>query len=73
MSVEMLLPPYTEEERNRELSMRSRALRWRTQRALNQNRQLRGHMAQLLDNHRALSTSLDGKPDEGEENRPPAC
>ncbi len=43
-----LLPPYTPEERSRELSMRSRAVRWRAQRICTQSKRLRDESATLL-------------------------
>jgi hypothetical protein len=73
MPVETLLPPYTKEERSRELSMRSRALRWRMQRALKQGRRLGGQRRQLLDKGRDALTLLEGKEEEDGENHPPVC
>ena len=46
--MEGLLPPYTQEERSRELSMRSRALRWRAQRICTQSKRLRDESETLL-------------------------
>jgi hypothetical protein len=46
-SREHWLPPYTQGERRRELSMRSRLLRWRAQQALYRGEALRERMIQL--------------------------
>jgi hypothetical protein len=73
MSVETLLPPYTKEERSRELSMRSRALRWRMQRALQQSKRPGEQRGEILDKGRDALTSLEGKAEEDGKNRQPAC
>ena len=58
MNRESWLPPYTPEERSRELCMRSLVLCRRAQRICAQNRMLRDHVRQLLK--KATCFSLAG-------------
>jgi|SoiMethySBSTD1v2_1073268.scaffolds.fasta_scaffold265088_4 hypothetical protein len=47
MNREDWLPPYTQGERSRELSMRSQLLRWRAQRTLDRSKELLKYSAEL--------------------------
>ncbi len=47
--MEDLLPPYTVEERSRELTMRSQGLRWRARRLCEHSRHLREKSGGLLE------------------------
>ena len=64
ITMQGLLPPYTLEERSRELCMSSKALCWRARRAQAQSRRLQ-------DENRALR--LISEKRQGAANHPPAC
>ena len=54
MNRESWLPPYTQGERSRELSMQSRLLRKRAERTLDQSKALLKHSAELKKMSRLL-------------------
>jgi hypothetical protein len=60
MNHESWLPPYTPQEKSRELSMRSRILRRRAQRALYWSEKLRKRTAQLQETYGRLVCLLQG-------------
>ena len=58
MNRESWLPPYTPQEKSRELSMRSRIRRRRAQRALHRSEKLRKRTAQLQEAYGRLDFLL---------------
>ena len=52
-----LLPPYTREERNRELRMRVRALCWRAKRICTKSQALQAKSTRLLQSCQQLTDS----------------
>ena len=58
MTSESILPPYTIQERSREVLMRSMALRWRARRACTRSWQLRNESEKLLISLRRFMLAL---------------